>query len=275
MAPTTDAVVNLWPGRAPGTVAAEHASHAMAAEIPVLKPFLLPAGGPPRPLVVVLPGGGYSGRAAHEADPIARWLNGLGLHAVVCHYRVFPWRHPVPLEDAQRAVRLARSRAAAWNVDPARIGILGFSAGGHLACSVANFGDDGVDGDDVARLPSRVNALIACYPVVSFGAFTHSGSRINLIGEAPAPELVHRLSLENTVTPHNPPAFVWHSADDPGVPVQNSLLYADALSRAGVSFALHIYPHAPHGIGLGRDFPGTARGWTDACAAWLHERGWR
>lgn len=246
----------------------------MASEVPLLKLFLL-TGGPPRPLVIVLPGGGYGGRAAHEADPIALWLNGLGLHAAVCHYRVFPWRHPTPLDDAQRAVRLVRSQAQAWGVDADRIGILGFSAGGHLACSVANFGDDGIAGDAVARVSSRVNALIACYPVISFGTFTHSGSRINLIGDTPAPELVHRLSLEQTVTPQNPPAFIWHSADDPGVPVQNSLLYADALSRAGIPFALHVYPHAPHGIGLGRDFCGTVRGWSDACAAWLHECGWR
>jgi acetyl esterase/lipase len=274
MAPASDDVFNLWPGHAPGAVKAGQEAHAMAAEIPVLKLFLLP-GERVRPLVVVLPGGGYCCRAPHEADPVAQWLNGLGLHAAVCHYRVFPWQHPVPLADAQRAVRLVRAHAAKWRVDPERIGILGFSAGGHLACSVANFGDDGVAGDETAGTPSRVNALIACYPVASFSAFGHSGSRANLIGETPDPELVQRLSLENTVTPQNPQTFLWHTADDEAVPVMNSLLYAGALSRAKVSFALHVYPHAHHGIGLGRDYPSTARGWTEACAAWLHECGWR
>lgn len=274
MKPACGETLNLWPGRAPGGLAAGKETHEMAAEVPILKLFLL-AGGPPRPLVIVLPGGGYSCRAAHEADPVAVWLNGLGLHAAVCHYRVSPWQHPVPLEDAQRAVRVVRSHAAAWGVDAERIGILGFSAGGHLACSVANFGDDGIVGDESARAASRVNALIACYPVVSFGTYGHSGTRINLIGTSPDPELVHRLSLENTVTSQNPPAFIWHTADDEAVPVKNSLLYAEALSRAGIPFALHVYPHAPHGIGLGRDFSGMARGWTDACAAWLHACGWR
>ena len=265
--------LELWPDGVPGAVEAEHAAHDRAREIPVLKPFLL-AGDGPRPLVIVLPGGGYSGRAPHEADPIALWLNELGLHAVVCHYRVFPWRHPAPLEDAQRAVRLVRLRAEEWGVDPERIGILGFSAGGHLACSVANFGDDGIGGDAVARTPSRVNALIACYPVVSFGACAHVGSCRNLLGENPDPELLRRLSLENTVTPRNPPSFIWHTTDDNCVPVRNSLLYAEALGRAGVSFTLHVYPHGRHGLGLARDAAGTVSGWTNACAAWLRELGW-
>ena len=125
----------------PGAVAPGMEQHERAKETPHAKLFLL-EGGPVRPLMVVLPGGGYGCRAAHEADPVAEWFNGLGLHALVCHYRVFPWRHPAPLSDAQRAVRLARHHAAAWQVDPARIGVLGFSAGGHLAASVANFGND-------------------------------------------------------------------------------------------------------------------------------------
>ena len=270
--PTRNETIPLWSSTPPGVIASGQEQHERAKETPQLKLFLL-EGSAPRPLVVVLPGGGYGGRAEHEADPVAEWLNGLGVHALVCHYRVFPWRHPAPLADAQRAVRLVRANAGAWQVDPERLGVLGFSAGGHLACSVANFGDDGdpASADPVAREPSRANALIACYPVVSFGPHGHRGSMINLVGENPDPALHRQLSLENSVTPRNPPAFLWHSANDPGVPVANSLLYAQALSDARVPFALHVYPTAPHGIGLGRNHPGTAREWTRACETWLQE----
>ena len=170
--------LNLWPGKAPGSVVAEHAGDERALEVPLLKPFLLDKRATPRPLVIILPGGGYGGRAGHEADPIAQWLNGLGLHAAVCHYRVFPWRHPVPLHDAQRAVRLVRANAAEWGVDPDRIGILGFSAGGHLACSVANFGDDGDTNGDcsghfIAR--KRSDSLLSggYYGYCNSRRFTH------------------------------------------------------------------------------------------------------
>jgi len=267
--------INLWPGQAPGTIVAGQEQHAMAREIPNAKLFLL-EDGQTHPLMVVLPGGGYCCRAPHEADPIAEWFNGLGMHALVCHYRVSPWLHPAPLSDAQRAVRLARTQVAAWHVDGARIGVLGFSAGGHLACSVANFGDDGEAGaaDPVARQSSRVQALVACYAVVSAGRQAHRGSFENLLGKDPSPDMLRRLSLETSVTPRNPPAFIWHTANDGAVPVANCLLYALALSDAKVPFALHVYPNAPHGIGLGRDFPGTAREWTRACETWLHELKW-
>ncbi len=268
--------INLWTDPWPGNRAAEKADAPPAADVPRLKLFPL-AGERARPWMIVLPGGGYRGRADHEADPVAEWFNGLGLNAAVCHYRVHPWRHPTPLLDAQRAVRLVRHHAAEWYADPGRIGILGFSAGGHLACSVANFGDGGDPeaADPVARQSARVHALIACYPVVSFGAKGHSGSMQNLLGRDPDAALRQRLSLETTVTADNPPAFLWHSANDPVVPVENSLLYAAALAAVKVPFALHVYPNAWHGIGLGRDFPGSARGWTQACEAWLLELGWR
>lgn len=267
--------IELWSGPLPGCRRPGHESDPRATERPWLKPALLP-GDRPRPLIVVLPGGGYAHRAPHEGAPVAAWLNGLGLHAAVCHYRIFPWLHPAPLQDAQRALRLVRARAGAWCVDPRRVGVLGFSAGGHLACSVANFGDDGdaTADDEVARQPGRADALVACYPVVTFGAARHDGSMRNLLGDEPDPAQRQTLSLETTVTSANPPSFIWHSADDPGVPVANSLIYAQALAAQHVPFALHIYAHAPHGIGLGRDHPGAARGWTLACEAWLRERGW-
>lgn len=268
--------IPLWPERIPGRVEAEHQEHERAREVPTLVPYLLP-GDSVRPLVVVCPGGGYGNRAPHEGAPVAEWLNGLGLHAAVCHYRVFPWRHPQPLHDAQRAIRLVRHHAAAWKVDTARVGVLGFSAGGHLACSVANFGDPGdpAAADPVARCSSRPDALVSCYAVVSNGPHAHQGSFRNLLGDAPDPEQWTRLSLEKSVTRQNPPSFIWHTVTDQAVPVENALLYASALRAHGVPFALHIYPNAHHGIGLGRDFPGTARNWSGDCAAWLLELGWR
>lgn len=273
---TSKKPINLWPDALPGACRQDQISHPAAREIPSLTPFLLPADGPARPLVMVFPGGGYGGRAAHEGVPIAEWLNSIGLHAAVCDYRVYPWLHPTPLMDAQRAMRLARAHAAAWNVDPARIGVIGFSAGGHLACSVANFGDDGEAhaADPVARCSSRVQALISCYAVITSGPKSHTGSFRNLLGENPDPALLHRLSLENSVTSSNPPAFIWHTANDGTVPVANALCFAEALAAAKVSFALHVYPDGRHGLGLARGESGTASGWTLACEAWLRERGW-
>ena len=268
--------LNLWSGKLPGSCREDQLDHPAAKEIPNLVPFLLPADGTARPLVVVCPGGGYGCRAAHEGTPIAEWLNEIGLHAVVCNYRVYPWLYPTPLMDAQRAVRLARAHAAGWGVDPSRIGVLGFSAGGHLACSVANFGDDGeaCAADPVARCASRVQALISCYAVVSSGPRGHAGSFRNLLGENPAPERLQKLSLEASVTPANPPSFIWHTFNDGAVPVANALLYAQALDAAKVPFALHVYPDGRHGLGLAREALGTASGWTKECGAWLRERGW-
>ena len=268
--------IPLWEGELPGFLDTTAADCPAAHEIPCIKTYLLD-GEIRRPLVVVCPGGGYSCRAPHEADPVSEWLNGLGIHSVVCHYRVSPWRHPAPLMDAQRAIRIVRANAAAWKVDPDRIGILGFSAGGHLACSAANFGDDGdpASADPIARFSSRVNALISCYSVITGGPKAHRGSSDNLLGKNPDPELFRKMSLENSVTPANPPAFIWSTANDGAVPPENSLYYAEALSAAGVPFSLHVYPNAWHGTGLARDFPSTARRWTIDCEAWLQEIGWR
>lgn len=269
-------IIPLWEGELPGFLDKSVEDCATAHEIPNIKTFLLD-GETRRPLVVVCPGGGYAWRAPHEADPVSQWLNGLGIHSVVCHYRVHPWRHPTELMDAQRAIRMVRANADAWHVDPNRIGILGFSAGGHLACSAANFGDagDASSPDPIARVSSRVNALISCYSVVTSGPKAHFGSFENLLGKNPDPELLKKLSLETTVTPANPPAFIWSTANDGAVPVENSLYYAEALSRAKVPFSLHVYPNAWHGTGLARDFPSTARRWTIDCEAWLQEIGWR
>ncbi len=242
-------------------------------ENPTITPYLV-AGDRTRAALVILPGGGYEVRVDHEKLNIVRWVNSLGLHAFICDYRVKPARHPAPLHDAQRALRLIRSRAAEWRVDAQRVGVIGFSAGGHLAGSVGNFGDDGdaAANDPVARQSGRANAVIACYAVIS--GLMRSGSFTNLLGPEPDPALVKNLSLETTVTAQNPPTFLWSTAEDPVVPVEHSLRYALALHAQRVPFALHVYPKGGHGMALAPE-NAPVSDWTGRCANWLAELGWR
>lgn len=253
----------LWTGDVPGidTAAPHH--------VPTIVPFPVKTG---RPVgaVVVCPGGGYAGRAPHEADPIARRLNEFGIAGFVCHYRVAPYRHPFPMLDAQRAVRWVRAHAAEYGVNPDRVGILGFSAGGHLASTVATHHDAGDPGasDPVDRLSCRPDAVVLCYAVISFGRFGHLGSMENLLGPAPPEGLRESLSNETQVTRDTPPSFLWHTAEDAGVPVQNSLLFAEALAGQGVPFELHVYPNGCHGLGLAPEDPHVAS-WSRLCGEWL------
>jgi len=260
--------VLLWPDGAPG------AKGDTNEDKPRLTPYLVPGDGP-RACIVVCPGGGYAGRAGHEGEPIARWLNTLGVSAFVLDYRVRPYRHPIPLGDAQRAIRTVRHRAAEWRIDPKRVGILGFSAGGHLAGSATTIFDDGkVDAaDPIDRQPCRPDAAVLCYAVLTFGEFRHNGSMVNLLGKESDPALQEQMSLETRVSARTPPVFLWHTADDGAVPVENSLLFAAALRKHKVPFALHVFPHGPHGIGLA-DGPRAAkapeaRAWPALCAEWL------
>ncbi len=242
-------------------------------EIPTLTPFLLPST-EATGTVVVCPGGGYRGRAAHEGAPVARWLNSLGIAAFVLDYRVAPNRHPIPLADAQRAIRTVRHNASAWRIRPDRIGILGFSAGGHLAATAGTHFDPGNvrAADPIERQSSRPDALVLCYAVISFGEFRHDGSMVNLLGPEPPEELRRFLSNELQVTADTPPTFLWHTGDDAGVPVENALLFAGALRRNGVPFALHIFPHGRHGLGLAPDDP-TVGAWPALCGRWLTAAG--
>jgi acetyl esterase/lipase len=243
------------------------------ASLPRIVPYLLP-GPPARACVLVFPGGGYGNHAPHECEPVARWLNGLGVSAAVVFYRIAPHRHPLPLRDAQRAVRLARAHAAEWQVDPRRVGVLGFSAGGHCAASAGTIFDPGNPdaGDPVERQSSRPDAMILCYPVLTFGEYRHTGCMHNLLGENPPGTLRHELSLENRVTAQTPPTFLWHTTGDAAVPVQNSLLFAEALAFHQAPFALHVFPGGRHGLGLAGSDPyfGT---WTACCAQWLERIG--
>ncbi|WP_248930122.1 alpha/beta hydrolase [Paenibacillus hamazuiensis] len=242
-------------------------------DIPYIVPFPVESANP-APAVIVCPGGGYGRKAEHEGEPVARWLNSLGIAAFVLQYRVAPYRHPVPLGDAKRAIRLVRSTAARWNIDPQRVGILGFSAGGHLASSAGlhyDLGNPEAD-DAVERESSRPDLMVLCYPVITFGEFTHAGSKSNLLGPEPDEELVKLLSGEHQVTAETPPAFLWHTADDASVPVENSLQLAMALSRHKVPHELHVYESGRHGLGLAGDHP-EAHTWTTLCANWLRKRG--
>lgn len=259
--PTQPAPLPLWPDVPP------------EAGAPCLTPYLVDAPAPAAAMLVC-PGGGYGARAAHEGEPVARWLNTLGIAAFVLDYRVAPHRHPLPLADAQRGIRMVRQRAAEWRLRPDRVGILGFSAGGHLAASAGTLfdQDDPAAADPIQRHSSRPDALVLCYPVITFGEHRHDGSMGNLLGPEPSKDLRRQLSLELRVTPETPPTFLWHTADDAGVPVENALLFAQALSRCRVPFALHVFARGRHGLGLAPDDPAVGA-WTGLCARWLADQG--
>lgn len=257
----------LWPEGAP------LAQGNTAEDQPALTPYLVDSE-QPSPAVIVLPGGGYGHRAAHEGEPIALWLNTLGVSAFVLDYRIAPYQHPTPLSDAQRAIRYVRCHAEDFRVDPGRIGILGFSAGGHLAATAGTHYDGGLAdaADPVERHACRPDVLILCYPVISFGEYRHHGSMVNLIGEQPDEELRRNLSNEFQVTADTPPTFLWHTAEDGAVPVENSLMFASALSRHGVPFDLHVYERGHHGLGLAEQEP-ESRTWPQICGLWLAKHG--
>ncbi|WP_207952113.1 alpha/beta hydrolase [Paenibacillus turpanensis] len=255
--------IELWPEGAP------FAQGSGEEDRPAITPYLV-EGSEPTAAVIVCPGGGYARRAAHEGEPIAQWLNTLGISAFVLRYRVAPYRHEATLGDAQRAIRYVRSRAKEWNIDAGRVGILGFSAGGHLASSAGTHYDSGQaeSEDPVERESCRPNLMVLCYPVISFGEYRHEGSLTNFLGEEPSEELVRLFSNELQVTADTPPTFLWHTGDDASVPVENSLLLAAALSKHNVPFELHSYTSGRHGLGLAQTHP-EAQTWPDLCARWL------
>jgi acetyl esterase/lipase len=260
----------IWPDGAPGALGKE------AEDQPKITVYLAPETGTGA-AVVVCPGGGYGVLAAdHEGKQVAEWLNSLGISAFVLQYRLGPrYHHPAPLQDAQRAIRTVRSRAEEWGVDPSRVGILGFSAGGHLASSAATHFDDGNPEatDPVERAGSRPDFAVLCYPVISLTTVAaHTGSRRNLLGDDPDPALVWTLSSELQVTPRTPPTFLFHTDDDPAVPVENSLLFFQAMKRAGVPGELHVFAHGRHGVGLAPEDPVLSR-WPELCALWMEGLG--
>lgn len=226
--------------------------------------------------VVVLPGGGYGALAlGHEGKEIADWLTARGIAAFVVKYRLGPRYHfPVPLLDAQRAVRLVRARAREFHVDPQRIGIWGFSAGGHLASTVSTRFDDGdaKASDPLDRPSSRPDFAILCYPVIRLDApYGHGGSRRNLLGDQPDPKLLASLCNDTQVTRRTPPTFLFHTRADKAVPIENSERYFQALQKAGVPAKLLVRDKGQHGVGLASRIP-ELKDWPDQLARWLTER---
>lgn len=245
----------------------------LSEHIPAIIPYVIDTQ-KPTGAVIVFPGGGYSHRAYHEGEPVALWLNSIGISAFVLEYRVSPYRYPYPLLDAKRAIRYVRYHAKEWNIDPDRIGVLGFSAGGHLASTVGTHFDlgDANSDDPIERISCRPDAMILCYPVISFGEFRHDGSMRSLLGDNPSQDMITLLSNETQVTADTPPTFLWHTANDSGVPVENSLLFASALSKNKVPFELHVFPDGRHGLGLAQEHP-QVKVWTKLCEKWLKSIG--
>jgi acetyl esterase/lipase len=270
--------IPLWPAGAPGAVGKE------PADIPTLTIFRPAPDKATGAAVVICPGGGYSFLAVeHEGKEVAAWLNSLGITGVLLKYRLAPrYHHPAMIQDANRAIRTIRARAPEWGLDPKRIAILGFSAGGHLASTAATHFDAGKSdaSDPIERVSSRPDRVILVYPVIAIATpFGHEGSRKNLLGPNPPKELVDSLSNETQVTPETPAAFLAHTNGDAGVPAENSLLFALALRKHKVPVELHLFEKGEHGLGLGSGWAGhiprepSFEAWPGLCATWLKGQG--
>jgi len=265
--------VPLWAGDAPGAIGKE------AKDIPTLTPYFAPPAKATGASLVICPGGAYANLAPHEGVHYALWLNEQGITGFVLKYRLASggYRHPAMMQDVQRAMRTVRANAWKWNLDPNKIGVMGSSAGGHLAATALTHFDAGDPNavDPVDRAGSRPNLGVLCYPVITMGPDTHAGSKRNLLGDNPDASLVESLSNEKQVKSDTPPTFIFHTYEDATVKVENALEFAAALRRRGVPFALHIYPKGAHGMGLGSGQwdPGNRHAWTRECALWLKEQG--
>lgn len=264
----------LWPEGAPGALGKK------PQDIPTLTVFLPDPQKATGAAMIVCPGGGYGGLAGYEGADYARWLSEQGIAGFVLKYRLGSsgYRHPRMLQDAARALRLVRYRAAEWNLDTKRIGIIGSSAGGHLAATLMTHFDSGDPkaADPIDRVCCRPDLGVLCYPVITMSDATHKGSRDNLLGKNPSRKLIAALSNERHVTRGTPPCFIFHTAEDQAVPVKNSLDFAEALAREKVPFELHVYQHGRHGIALGNNHvydPAHFHPWAAECQRWLKERG--
>lgn len=270
--PVHDAqVMPLWSGAAPGALGNEEED---TPTLTVYLPRSTPVG---MTAVIILPGGGYRNLAMnHEGRQVANYLNAAGLAAFVLKYRLGPrYHHPIEMDDAQRAIRMVRSHAADWHIDPARIGVMGFSAGGHLAATVSTRFDSGqpAAADPVDRAGSRPDFAVLAYPVISMTEpWTHQGSKTSLLGENPPAELARSLSADLAVTPQTPPTFLFQTNADTTVPAENAVSYYLALRKAGVPAEMHIFQNGPHGLGLALDDPALGQ-WPGLLLNWLRMRG--
>ena len=270
--PIQDAqVIPLWQAAAPGALGTAES------DIPAITVYLPRTMSAGTPAVIVCPGGGYQNLASnHEGRQVASYLNSLGIAAFVLRYRLGPrYHHPIELGDAQRAIRVVRSHAAEWRLDTARVGIMGFSAGGHLAMTASTLPEPvgAIAGDPVDAVSSRPDFAILGYPVISMtAAWTHQGSKRNLLGETPDPELAKKLSGELAVTRDTPPTFIFQTNEDRAVPAENAAYYFLALRQAGVAAEMHVFEKGPHGVGLANNDPALAP-WSSLLANWLRVRG--
>jgi acetyl esterase/lipase len=261
----------LWPNGAPGALGNDDQDK------PSLTVFLPTKNQANGTGVIVCPGGSYTALASnHEGRQVANWLNSLGIAAFVLKYRLGPrYHHPIELGDAQRAIRLVRAHAAEYGIAPDRLGVMGFSAGGHLAATMGTHFDNGNgnDPDPNQRAGSRPDFLVLGYPVISFTTpYTHKGSLSNLLGDSPDPKLMEGLSNELQVTAQTPPTFLFHTTEDKTVPVENSVLFYLALHKAGVAAEMHIFERGPHGVGLALRDPALGM-WPELLANWFRMRG--
>jgi acetyl esterase/lipase len=263
--------IRLWENGAPGALGQD------GDDIPTLtlyRPWQPNISGT---AVIVAPGGGYAGLASnHEGRQVANWFNAMGVTAFVLKYRLGPrYHHPIELGDAQRAIRLVRSRAREYGIAPNRIGMMGFSAGGHLASTAATHFDSGNAGaaDPIDHVSSRPDFVVLGYPVITFEApYAHPGSVKNLLGDDLDPKLIHELSNQFHVTPQTPPTFLFTTSEDTVVPPENSVSFYLALHKAGVPAEMHVFEKGPHGVGLDLGDP-TLNEWPVLLANWLRERG--
>jgi acetyl esterase/lipase len=263
--------VPLWPEGAPGALGTS------SNDIPTLTAYLPAGTNATGAAMVICPGGGYVHLAPHEGNDYALWLNQHGVTCFVLKYRLGSsgYHHPAMLNDAARAVRWVRAHAEEFKVDAHRVGIMGSSAGGHLAATLMTHFDAGDtnSADAIERQSSRPDLGVLCYPVISMGEFAHKSSKEYLLGKNPAPDLVKLLSNELQVTTNTPPCFLWTTFEDKTVPMENTLLFAEALRKNHVPFDLHVYQKGGHGMGLKDKAPfAHPHPWAGDCLFWLKEQ---
>lgn len=281
-------VIDLWNGKVPGAIpnanfkqtvdSADNWVKMRFVTDPTLDMYPAPAEKATGTAVIICPGGAYWGLAIdHEGAQVAKWLNCLGISAFVLKYRlpdnsIMENKSVGPMQDGQKAIRMVRSHAKDWGIDPHKIGIMGFSAGGHLASTLStHFNEKVYQPEDITNARPDFSLLI--YPVISMDStITHWGSRVNLLGGAPSPEQVKHFSNELQVSSETPPAFMVHSLDDNAVPVQNSINYALAMHKFNIPCELHLYQTGGHGYGMGKS-TNTESTWPEACRKWLNARG--
>lgn len=278
--------IKLWPGEIPfstGVIGKEEITdrgHVRNVQEPTITVYLPDPEKATGAAVVICPGGGYALLAInHEGHDIAKWFNVFGVAGIVVKNRLptsenITDKSEVAMTDAMRAVRIVRHHAADWSIDPGKIGIMGFSAGGHLASTVGTHYDNGFSdsADPIQKISSRPDFMILMYPVINmYEEFMHSGSMRNLLGENPPKDQMLRFSNDMMVTADTPPAILIHSTDDKGVPVANSIRFYEALNKNGVSAELHIYNSGGHGYGLGRNDSTSHNLWPEACKAWMQD----